>query len=47
MSLFIGTLAFPDGTAAADIRIGVMIGSLAAAFLGYAVLRWLAPPAAR
>jgi Na+:H+ antiporter, NhaA family len=45
MSLFIGTLAFPDPASAAQVRIGVLVGSLASALLGYAVLYW-APPAA-
>ena len=40
MSLFIGTLAFPDPASAAAIRIGVLVGSLASALLGYAVLSW-------
>lgn len=39
MSLFIGTLAFPDGSQVANIRIGVIIGSVVAAIAGYAVLR--------
>ncbi len=39
MSLFIGTLAFTDPAAAADVRIGVLSGSLLSALLGYTVLR--------
>ena len=46
MSLFIGTLAFPDPAYAVPIRIGVLGGSLLSASLGYAVLRWWAPAAA-
>lgn len=42
MSLFIGTLAFPDPALAAPVRVGVLLGSLASAFLGYAVLAWAA-----
>ena len=42
MSLFIGQLAFPlgDPTAQAQVRIGVVAGSLASALAGMAVLRW-------
>jgi NhaA family Na+:H+ antiporter len=39
MSLFIGTLAFSDPSRAAEVRIGVLTGSLASAALGYFVLR--------
>ncbi len=39
MSLFIGMLAFPDPQYAADIRIGVLCGSVISAILGYALLR--------
>ena len=39
MSLFIGTLAFPDPTHAADVRIGVLVGSITSALLGYELLR--------
>jgi NhaA family Na+:H+ antiporter len=45
MSLFIGMLAFPEPQHAADIRIGVLSGSICAAVLGYLLLRHL--PAAR
>lgn len=38
MSLFIGTLAFPDGDRAADIRLGVILGSLVSALAGYLIL---------
>lgn len=44
MSLFIGMLAFPEPQHAADIRIGVLSGSLCAALLGYAVLRFARRP---
>jgi NhaA family Na+:H+ antiporter len=39
MSLFIGMLAFTDAERAAEIRIGVLLGSLASALAGYLVLR--------
>lgn len=39
MSLFIGMLAFPQPEYAADIRLGVLSGSICAAVLGYALLR--------
>ena len=39
MSLFIGTLAFPDPSYAVAVRIGVIVGSIASAVLGYTVLR--------
>ena len=39
MSLFIGTLAFPDGGQATAVRLGVIAGSIASAIAGYAVLR--------
>ena len=45
MSLFIGMLAFTDAERAAEIRIGVLLGSLASALVGYLVLR--ASPARR
>jgi NhaA family Na+:H+ antiporter len=42
MSLFIGTLAFPDATTALTplIRTGVMAGSLLSGFIGYLFLRF-------
>jgi Na+:H+ antiporter, NhaA family len=39
MSLFIGTLAFPAQAYAADVRLGVLAGSLLSAITGYMVLR--------
>jgi NhaA family Na+:H+ antiporter len=40
MSLFIGTLAFPDdATREAEVRLGVLAGSLLSAVVGYLVLR--------
>ncbi len=42
MSLFIGTLAFPDPAYAAPVRVGVLLGSFASAFAGYALLYWSA-----
>lgn len=39
MSLFIGMLAFVDATRAAEIRIGVLLGSVASALAGYLFLR--------
>ncbi len=38
MSLFIGMLAFPDPAYAADIRLGVLMGSVTSAIVGYLVL---------
>lgn len=38
MSLFIGNLAFPGPEHAADIRIGVLVGSIISAIAGYLVL---------
>jgi Na+:H+ antiporter, NhaA family len=38
MSLFIGMLAFPDPALAADLRLGVLSGSLASAIVGALVL---------
>jgi Na+:H+ antiporter, NhaA family len=43
MSLFIGTLAFPDPAMAADVRIGVLSGSLVCAAVGYWLLRMSSP----
>ena len=42
MSLFIGMLAFPDPAFAAQIRIGVLTGSIASAVVGYFLLKSLA-----
>ena len=39
MSLFIGTLAFPTDAQAVLVRLGVLVGSLLSAALGYALLR--------
>ena len=39
MSLFIGTLAFEDAALAAPVRLGVLIGSLLSAIIGYTMLR--------
>ncbi|MDP1910996.1 MAG: Na+/H+ antiporter NhaA, partial [Hyphomicrobium sp.] len=44
MSLFIGTLAAGDGTHASEVRLGVLVGSLLSALVGYAVLRWPSRP---
>ncbi len=38
MSLFIGTLAFPDPEHAVAVRLGVLAGSIAAALFGYGLL---------
>ena len=38
MSLFIGSLAFPDPARAADLRIGVLTGSILSACAGYLLL---------
>ena len=40
MSLFIGMLAFPEPQFAADIRIGVLAGSIVSAVAGYSWLSW-------
>jgi NhaA family Na+:H+ antiporter len=40
MSLFIGALAFPDAIRAAEIRMGVLMGSLLSSAAGMAVLSW-------
>ena len=39
MSLFIGMLAFDDPAHAADVRVGVLSGSLLSAVIGFALLR--------
>jgi NhaA family Na+:H+ antiporter len=38
MSLFIGMLAFPDSAHAAQLRLGVLAGSLVSAVVGYLLL---------
>ncbi len=43
MSLFIGTLAFPEAGAAAGVRIGVIAGSLLSGICGYLLLRLTNP----
>ena len=41
MSLFIGGLAFPGNDAMIDqVKVGVLVGSIASALVGFAVLRW-------
>lgn len=40
MSLFIGALAFPEGDAAAQVRLGVLMGSVLSAAAGMTVLAW-------
>jgi NhaA family Na+:H+ antiporter len=44
MSLFIGTLAYVDGSRASEVRLGVLAGSLLSALVGYVVLRWPSRP---
>lgn len=44
MSLFIGGLAFTDPIYAAEVRLGVLIGSFASAILAYSILRASARP---
>ncbi|MGI9385322.1 MAG: Na+/H+ antiporter NhaA [Methyloligellaceae bacterium] len=44
MSLFIGSLAFEHSDFDAPIRLGVIVGSLASALLGYVVLRLATEP---
>ncbi|CAN1723441.1 Na(+):H(+) antiporter NhaA [Hyphomicrobium sp. 1Nfss2.1] len=46
MSLFIGMLAFVDAERAAEIRIGVILGSLASAVAGYLFLKAATKPRA-
>jgi NhaA family Na+:H+ antiporter len=43
MSLFIGSLAFSTNEFDAQVRLGVLVGSLASAVLGYALLRYSSP----
>ena len=45
MSLFIGELAFKGGAHQAELRLGILGASVAAALLGYGVLRFCAPSA--
>jgi NhaA family Na+:H+ antiporter len=40
MSLFIGALAFPDALMAAEVRMGVLMGSILSTAAGMAVLAW-------
>jgi NhaA family Na+:H+ antiporter len=47
MSLFIGTLAFEGPEQAAQLRLGVLAGSLLSAIAGYALLRLSAPSPAQ
>ena len=49
MSLFIGSLAFSDINLHAmfDVRLGIIVGSLMSGVLGYAILRYSLPPAAK
>lgn len=43
MSLFIGGLSFSDPTHAADVRLGVLSGSIVSAVVGFVILRFIAP----
>ena len=43
MSLFIGMLAFTDPASSADVRIGVICGSIPSALVGYGMLRAVSP----
>jgi len=45
MSLFIGTLAFGDNLRSAEVRLGVLAGSILSAVIGFVLLRYFAPPA--
>ena len=40
MSLFIGALAFPDDLRSAEVRLGVLMGSILSCAAGMAVLGW-------
>jgi NhaA family Na+:H+ antiporter len=46
MSLFIGTLAFDDAAHHAEVRLGVLAGSLISAMVGYVALRLASRPSA-
>jgi len=43
MSLFIGTLAFDDGALIADVKLGVLVGSLVSGLIGYGLLSLSSP----
>jgi NhaA family Na+:H+ antiporter len=43
MSLFIGGLAFTSPDQADDVKIGVLMGSVLSAIIGYLILRFAAP----
>ncbi|QJU57183.1 Na+/H+ antiporter NhaA [Sphingomonas sp. AP4-R1] len=43
MSLFVGGLAFGDGPMLAEVKLGVLAGSLLSAIVGYGVLRFARP----
>jgi len=45
MSLFIGTLAFSDPALINQVRLGVLMGPIASALLGYTILRMTAETA--
>jgi NhaA family Na+:H+ antiporter len=47
MSLFIGSLAFEDPARIADVKLGVLVGSLVSGLLGYSLLRFAAASAAQ
>ncbi|NYZ17270.1 Na+/H+ antiporter NhaA [Azospirillum sp. RWY-5-1] len=47
MSLFIGNLAFTDPLYTVEVRLGVLVGSIASALAGYAVLAMAASAARR
>jgi NhaA family Na+:H+ antiporter len=40
MSLFIGLLAFPDPTLQDEVKVGVLVGSLASAVVGATLLKF-------
>lgn len=46
MSLFIGGLAFADPELIDRLKVGVLVGSILSGLSGFAVLRWVARPAA-